>query len=767
MSKLKRWWRGTVSWLRARPRFVAVVVIAGFAAVAFGAGLLLGAWQNVCYECPSIAQLYVWEPKQATKILSHDGKLIAELFQERRTPVPIEELPPYVSRTFLTVEDRRFYQHGGFDVIRFFGAILQNLREGWGSAGASTITQQLARNMFSERIGFDTRITRKLKELHVALELEEVYSKDEILEAYLNQINFGHGWYGIETAAQRYFGVPARDLNPAQTALLAALPKAPSRYSPFENPELALQRRNLVLSLMSDHGVLSGSEMRQWRQVPLPTEPSGLDDDEFAPYFVEWVRDILDTRFGTDLYQEGFQVYTTLDMELQSAAAQAMIEGWTAIEQQGEFRWPTYAETKEEDEAIGAATPYLQGAFVALDPETGAVRALIGGRDFGDSKFNRATQAMRQPGSAFKPVVYTAAIASGIPASHVIFDSPLMLEMPSGDVYSPRNYGREFMGPVTLRQALMHSINTVAVKLAMEIGLETVVQYARRLGIETPLPRFPSIAIGAAEVVPLEIAAAYGSFATLGTRAEPRAILRVVDSEGRVLWETQPERSEVLDAMTAYIVTDLLRDVVDVGTAYNVRAPTRGALPTTIPAAGKTGTTNEATDVWFIGFTPDLLAAIWFGFDQPRRIIPGASGGGFAAPVFGQFMRTVYAGENPLRPTPPEWQAPADLVTRQVDNESGQLATRWCPIDNVYAEIYVPGTEPSDACELHDPGLLGGSLGAPPGATPRAPLGFPPGTPLGTPPDGQGEPPPRDTSRFRPLIPGNPLDTTSVSGGTR
>ncbi len=719
---MNRGWRRFRSWTDAHPRVVAVVLVLVLAFGALVGGLLLGTWNFVCRgDCPSIAQIYAFEPKQSTKILSHDGKLIAELYQERRTPVRLAELPAFVPATFLAVEDRRFYHHHGFDWIRTLGALWQNVTHGYGSAGGSTITQQLARNMFKSQVGFQTAITRKLKELHVALELEQVYSKDQILQAYLNQINFGHGWYGLETAAQHYFGKPARELNPAETALLAALPKAPSRYSPLEHPERAKARRDLVLSIMADQRVITDQEAARWKQEPVPTETKGLDEGSFAPYFVEWVRKILDDRYGSDLYQEGYRVYTTLDIDMQKDANQAMQYGWDRIESQRGYRHPTYKEVHEKKaKAAGESTPYVQGLFIAMDPETGGVRALIGGRDFSDSKFNRATQALRQPGSAFKPFVYSAAIASGIPASHVINDAPLMLELENGDVYSPRNYEREFEGPVTLRTALKKSINTVAVKLGMEVGLETVAQYARRMGIETPVPRYPSISIGSPDVIPLQIAGAYTTFASLGTHVEPRAILKVEDADGHMLWETNRETRAVLDSAHAYIMVDMMRDVVDHGTGYNARNPQLGNLPYTVPAAGKTGTTNDGTDVWFIGYTPNLLAAVWFGFDQPQKIIAGAAGGVYAAPVWGNFMRQVYLGPDSILPVPDPWQRPDEIIERQVDDRTGLLATDWCPAEDRYTEIYVPGTEPTEPCDLQGPGVLGVPLR---GGYPPAPGG--------------------------------------------
>lgn len=695
--------------LRAYPRVVATAVIVFLALIALGVGLAIGSWRNVCHDCPSIAQMYVWEPQQSTKIFSHDGQLIAELFQERRTPVSLDALPPHVPQAFIAIEDRRFYSHSGFDFRGIGRAVVELIKNRRISGGGSTITQQLARHMFQQQLGFEKRFQRKLKELKVAMELEEVHSKERILEAYINQVNYGSGWYGIETAAQRYFGKSAAGLNPAEAALLAAVINLPEVYSPFRNPDLAIRRRNLVLDLMVREAFLSKDEAERWKDEPLPEKPFSRDEGRLAPYFVEWVRQELDRRYGADLYRKGFRIYTTLDVEMQRRAQEAMEKGWERIEGQPGYRHPKYKDVQtKQSKANGAATPYLQGMFIALEPQTGEVRAMIGGRDFGDSKFNRAIQAFRQPGSTFKPFVYTAAIASGIPASHVYYDAPLMLEQPNGETWAPRNFDRDFQGPMTIRDAMKKSINVVAVKTALDVGIETVAQYARRMGIETPIPRVPAMAIGAADVIPLQIAEAYGVFATHGIRTRPRMILRVEDASGNVLWETRAEQERVLDPQVAAIVTDMLRHVVDHGTAYTaVRAPSGGNIPYNLPAAGKTGTTNDATDVWFIGFTPDLLAAVWFGFDKPERISSGAQGGRYAAPVWADFIRSVYLGDSPLRPIPEPWQMPAGLLTARVDRETGQLAAEWCPQSRAYTEYFIPGTEPTEACEMDSPGLFG------------------------------------------------------------
>jgi penicillin-binding protein 1A len=693
---------------RAHPGLYAGAIVAILTLAALGAGLALGSWRNVCDQCPSIAQIYVWEPQQSTRILSHDGRLIAELFQERRTPVSIDALPAHVPQAFIAIEDRRFYGHRGFDPRGIARAVTELVLTRRKSSGGSTITQQLARHMFQAELGFEKQFRRKLKELRVALELEQVYTKDQILEAYINQVNYGRGHYGIESASRWFFGKRATDVNPAEAALLAAVINLPEVFSPFNNPDRALDRRNLVLAQMQREGYLTRAEHERWKEEPLPEQPHDEGATGIAPYFVEMVRRELDNRYGADLYRKGYRVYTTLDIEMQALAQEAMEKGWKRIEGQGAYKHPKYAEVMAKGGSPHEGrTPYLQGLFLSLEPRTGEIRALVGGRDFKDSKFNRATQALRQPGSVFKPFVYTAALASGIPASHIIFDAPLMLEQANGEIWAPRNFSPEFSGPMTLRDALRRSINIVTIQLAREVGIETVAQYARRMGIETQIPRVPSIAIGASEVIPLQIAEAYTTFANQGVRTHPRAILRVEDAEGRLLWETKTEQEQVIEPLAASLATDLLRTALDHGTGYIVRNPAIGNLPYSIPAGGKTGTTNDGTDIWFTGFTPDLLATVWFGFDMPREIITNAQGGLYAAPVWADFMRGVYVGDNPLRPTPEPWQMPERLITRQVDRVTGKLASEWCPQDRAYTEYFIPGTEPTEACDIETPGLFG------------------------------------------------------------
>ncbi len=688
--------------------------------VGLGVGAAWGTWQNVCSDCPSIAQIRTFEPQQASRLYSHDGRLLSELGVESRTPVSIDALPEYVSQAFVAVEDKRFYGHRGIDPRGFARAVVGVLTgQSRSQGGGSTITQQLARNMFETSVDARIRsglggIVRKVKELQVAFALEEAYTKDQILEAYINEINYGHGWWGIQTAARNYFGKNATDLNPAEAALLAAIPNRPGAYSPLRNPENAANRRSLVLRRMVDQGVIPAEDYERYASAPLPTERA-VDGGTIAPYFVEYVRQILQERYGSQLYTAGLNIYTTLDVSMQRAAEISMEEGWAGIEARAGFEHITYQAYQDSLEA-GVTLPdsamYVEGAFIALDPWTGSVRAMIGGRDFGLSKFNRATQALRQAGSGFKPFVYTSAIASRIPPTYVVLDAPFVTEQPDGTLWRPSNYDGRFEGPMTIRTGLMRSQNMIAIKLAQEIGMESVAQTARRMGIRSEIERYASTAIGAVEVKPLEMAEAYSTFANQGTKVRPFPILRVEDAQGRILWDPQPERTEVLDPLVARVMVSMLQGVVDQprGTGYSAIRVVAG-LPREVVAGGKTGTTNEYADIWFNGFTPNLLATVWFGMDLPQEIFPRATGAGAPAPVWGNFMRRVYYGDSrsldpelqeSIIPVPEPWEIPDGLVTRLVDASSGKLASQWCPQEEQILEMFLPGTEPTEYCDRDD-----------------------------------------------------------------
>jgi penicillin-binding protein 1A len=688
-------------WKR-NPKLTRWVLLSATFCVSFGAGIGIGSWSLVCRgrSCPAMDDLQSYKPRQTSKVFSADGQFIAEIGLERRTLLPLAEIPPMLRDAFLVVEDKRFYSHGGIDFFSIPGAIVANLKTMSFSQGFSTITMQLAGNIFPEQInrreraGFSA-LTRKLREIKVARRVEGAVSKDRILELYLNQIDLGNGAHGVETASQRYFGKSARQLNLPEVATLAALPKAPGRYNPRRYPDRAIQRRNTVIEVMRRHGLISDADASVAKAYPLRLANRNESGD-VAPYFVEWIRQLLDQQFGAQLYEQGLNVYTTLDLEIQSASERALERQLRAIEAEryGKFDHLTYeaylAQASDAGDAATPNSPYLQGAFVVMDPRTGAVRALVGGRDFSDSKFNRAVQAKRQPGSTFKPVVYAAAVQHRRPPTYILDDSPLSMSYVQGDTWAPQNYDLQFEGQIPMRRALYESRNIPAVRLGMELGEQTVVDMAHRLGITTTIPLYPSIHIGAADVYPLEMVASYSTFATLGTQAHAMGITKVTTAKGEVIWAPEPVRVPVLAPEEAWLMVDMMKDVVRRGSA----ASAVGAQ-FKIPSAGKTGTTNDGTDVWYIGFTSDLVAGVWIGLDNPKRIKDNAQGGVLAAPAWTAFMNEVYR----RKPAPPDWPRPAAIVSRSVDLLSNTIWTRDCP--GVQAtEFFISGTEPTIACSL-------------------------------------------------------------------
>lgn len=640
--------------------------------------------------CPSVEALRTYRPPQATRVFDADGRLLAYLAPERRVVVPLERIPAHVVGAFLAIEDKRFFQHHGVDYVRVLGAMWRNLRELRFAEGFSTITMQLARNVFPDHLTRDKTLRRKLWEVVLAYRIERAFSKHEILEMYLNQIYLGEGLYGVEAAAQGYFGKPVRRLTLAEAALLAALPRAPSYYSPRRNPEAAVRRRNLVLARMAATGVVSAAEAARAQREPLRLAPPP-EASATAPYFVAAVRRQLRARFGPEAEVAGLRVYTGLDRRLQRAAELALARQLRAIEQgaYGRFRGPRCG-------VRGAGAGCLQGLVVVLDARTGEVRAWVGGRNYATSPFDRVDRARRQAGSAFKPFVYAAALQQGVPI-------PTRLVGPGALPYSGTYWPADGVPDTValdLRDGLRLSSNRAAVVLGSHVGVDAVLQVARAAGIASPIPPYPSSFLGAAALVPLELVAAYSAFGRQGVAVAPRLITRVEDDRGRVLYQAPLEERPVLSPGAAYLTLDLLREVVERGTGAAVRR----WLPAEVPAAGKTGTTDEVSDVWFVGLTPDLVAGVWLGFDRPRPIVAGGSGGALAAPVWGQVVAAYYADH----PTPAPWPAPSDVVEVAIDRESGKRATAFCPPEQVRRELFLAGTEPTESCPLHPDFGLGG-----------------------------------------------------------
>ena len=631
------------------------------------------------------------QPSQSSLVYARDGSLIGEIGREWRTSVSIRTLPKYVGQAFVATEDHRFYQHNGVDVVGVLGA-LKDAALG-DARGASTITQQLVGNMHPDLIDRrDKSVGRKLREQEAAREMERHYTKEQILEAYLNQINFGHGWYGVDAAARHYFGKAASKLTLAEAASLASLPKTPVGYDPIAHPDKNRDRRNTVLALMANQGYITRPQSDAAAKEPVVTAPNaGMS--AIAPYFVDVVRQQVE-RAGVPVGNGGYRIQTTLDPALQRAATIALVEGTSAVELRPGYKHPTYTSRPK------GSTDYLQGAVVALDPIDGEVRALVGGRNYQESPFDRAVMAVRQPGSSFKPIVYALAVADSITPNTIVQDSALKILLPTGETYEPGNSDGQFLGPLTLREALVRSRNPVAVQLGMKLGIDSVAALAHAMGIQSQIVPVPSSAIGASGLRPIELVAAYVAFANLGSAVEPSFVKRVEDRNGKMVWAPKAAApSLALDPRVAFIVRDMMRDVVERGTATAVRR----YLPATIPVAGKTGTTNDNADVWFVGMTPEIVAGVWLGFDRPKTITPGAAGGSLAAPIFGAMMQRWYAGR-----TSGSWEPPAGLVSGELDRVTGLVADASTPPDRRYIEYFLEGTEPAglqfDPWRLFDSG---------------------------------------------------------------
>lgn len=656
-------------------------------------------------SAPSLDEI-TFDPQTVTYFYDRYGDEIAVRYRQRRIPVTIDQVPQALQDAVVAIEDQQFYNHHGINVAAIIRAAIVDLRAGAKVQGGSTITQQLAKNVF---LTHEKTFTRKLREVLWAVQIERKYSKEEILEAYLNEIYWGPGVYGVQAASRYYFNKDVSELTLSESALLAALIRNPGLYSPYTRPDSALSRRNLVLEVMAGEGYITEQEMAAAKAEPLEVVPatarsSATEGRESDRWFVQHVMRELVEKYGftyDEIYQGGLKVYTTMDPAWQQAAEQAMtyLDGLSNQRNEQGLRMP-------------------QAALVALDPATGAIRAMIGGRD--DDEFNRAVQAYRQPGSANKVFVYASALDSRrfTPAT-VLVDEPVEYPhefveeggeiVPAGTegeereeppMWRPRNNDGTYRGPVTLRDALADSINVVAIKLMEQVGISPVINLAQRMGITSIMPedRHLGFAIGGLTrgVTPLEMAEAYAVLANQGIHTEPFAVEKVTDASGLVLWETSSQREIVLDAATAYLVTDMLRDVVERGTGKNAAISGRDV-------AGKTGTTNEFTDAWFIGYTPEMVAAVWIGNDAASqsmiyRTEDGGSvriGSAGAAYLWGLFAR------NALRNVPASnFARPPGLVDGiPIDIQTGGLVSDGCagiPRDEIRYEIFLEGTQPTD-----------------------------------------------------------------------
>ncbi len=620
-------------------------------------------YQDLTLELPSVERLSQYVTPAATRVYADDGTLIGELYLEKRYPVAIERIPLVVQQAFIAAEDANFYRHPGVDPLAMFRAFLHNWHAGRAVQGGSTITQQVVRYIL---LTPEKSYRRKIQEIILALRLERRLSKREILSLYLNQVYLGSGAYGVEAAAREYFGKRVEDLSLAEASLLAGLPPAPSRYSPLKNWEQAKLRQRYVLERMMEERYISYAQaMAAWQDLVSLTPPPPSSSFSLAPYFVEHVRQVLEKRYGGKAgYQLGLHVYTTVDLELQRVAEQALRDGIDAL-----------CQRQSCGPAEGA---HPEGALLAIDLLTGQVKAMVGGYDFRRSQFNRATQAKRQPGSAFKPLIYAAALDHGYTPATVIVDGPVSY-WDHHRVWSPQNFERRYYGPTRLREALTFSRNVVTVKIASRLGLKYLTTYIPKLGIRSPLARNLSLALGTSEVTLLELARAYGVFATGGALFEPIFITKITDSQGTVLNEFPFKSQQVISPETAYIMTSMLESVIERGTGRSVREIGR-------PAAGKTGTSNDFRDAWFVGYTPEMLTSVWVGYDEKRSLGDKETGGRAAAPIWLNFMKRALAGR-PITTFP----LPEGITFSYIDPKTG---LRPSPGGEAILECFRRGTEP-------------------------------------------------------------------------
>ena len=670
---------------RALQITAALVVVILFGTL--GAGIGVANWMRK--DLPSTASLQTIAPPVKTLVYDRNGKLVHEFFKENRSLIPLRQIPKPMVDAILAIEDRRFYTHWGIDPIRTARALIGNLLARRVEQGGSTITQQLARNLF---LTHERTLARKIKEAILAVRIERTYTKNEILEMYLNQIYFGEGAYGIDAAAKVFFGKQVQELTLPECALLAGLPRNPRDYAPRRDPDRALRRRNLVLAAMLQNRRLTRAQYESACEAPLGVSTTRLAGQE-APYFMEMVRQHIDERYGSNqLYEGGLRIYTTIDIDLQRAVEASLEKRLADLETRNKYRKTravVAATHAKEPERERTQTEYLQGAEVSLDPATGQILALVGGRDFNDSNFNRAVQAARQPGSAFKPFIYAAAMDNGYAPTDIILDTPVSFRAGNGKEWAPRNYDKKFRGPITLRTALANSVNVPAAKLLQKLGTTLVSSYAKRMGIRSRLVPDLSLALGTSEVNLLELTSAYGVFANQGVRVSPVFVLRVEDKNGKVLEKSRVVAEEVLSPETSLTMTSMLASVVDNGTAASARA-----LGFTLPAAGKTGTTDDYSDAWFVGYIPNLVTGVWVGFDWKKPIGPGMTGAAAALPVWVDVMTAATAGH-----TPQEFPVPMGVVSRRVCTETGLLANPACP--NTEVELFREGNEPSGYCNVH------------------------------------------------------------------
>jgi penicillin-binding protein 1A len=658
-------------------------------------------------DLPDIDTLETFQPKRVTRVWSADGQHLLDFKEENRELIrDFNEIPQAMKDALISIEDRRFFSHWGVDLRRIFGAIKENLRRlDPTRQGASTLTQQLARNLY-QKVGrqsssaslelVQSSYARKIREAITAVHIERLYTKREILVMYLNTVFFGHDAFGLRSAARLYFDKEIGDLAVEECALIAGLLKAPNKYSPFVNPAEARARRNVVLVEMVRAGKLGGAHARRLGAEPVRVRRGQRADTYgLAPYFVEYVRRQLGERYGRSLYQDGYAVHTTLNARMQQIAEKHFDTVLDAVQ----TKVDAYVAKLDTTQLPDSVSTLVQGAFVAMDPRSGEILAMIGGRDVRGDAYNRAYQAKRQAGSAFKPFVYTVALDLGHFPSEILDDNAITITERDGKVWTPENYDRKFKGRMTMREGFKQSRNIIALKLAQDVTAGRISQYADRMGISTTIRAVPSIGIGSSEVILLDMVAAYAVFPNHGIYVAPTAVRRVEDADGNTIEQTTTRRREALRPAVTILMTDLLRSVMDEVGGTGRGARTRYGFRS--PAAGKTGTTNDYRDAWFIGFTPDLVAGVWVGADDPRISLANQTGAAAALPLWAKFMKEVYESVEPYRSRREvDFDYPEDLIEyRAVCDDTHTLATRYCP--NQSRDLFIRGGLMPNICPLH------------------------------------------------------------------
>ena len=671
-------------------------------------------------DLPSLEQLENYDPDLVTRIYSTDGKVLNELFVQKRVFIELDKIPVHMQYAVVSSEDRRFFDHWGLSMRSIARAVMINTLSLSYRQGFSTLTQQLARNLYKS-VGFEDSILRKVKEMITAIQIERTYTKDEILEMYLNTVHFGHGTYGVEAATKRFFGKESKYLTIDESALLVGLLPAPASYSPIHHPDRAIRRRNTVLRLMRDQGYIGKGEHEENRARTLETVLE-VPKRGTAPYFTEYVRRVLekqDTALGINIYRDGLKIYTTLDSRLQAIAEDAVLK--TVKDDQERLNKRLY-NNREEFEDLAYLTIYkedsirmmlsgegqlykdlrdkllVQSAFVALDPNTGGILAMVGGRPDYHDQYNRAVQAKRQPGSVFKPFVYTTALDNGYPVTEQLLNQPVVLNIQNMDgtwvKWKPQNYDGSTGGLTTFREGLRKSMNLISVRMVQQdiAPADQVKQTAKRMGINTDIRAVDAIALGTSEVFPIEMVSAYSALSNMGVYSKPFAITKIEDRYGNIIKEYYPDRKEVLSEETAYLMTSLMQTVMDRGTGGSARWKYKFNRP----AAGKTGTTQGWSDAWFVGFTPQIAAGCWFGVDDFKVPLgPGQDGSRAALPAWARFMK---AAHDTLGLPVEKFPKPSGIEDSEICSVTKKLPLPACPVET---EIFKNGTEPTQKCKVH------------------------------------------------------------------